>query len=60
MSQVTQSLEVIVGGGPASSQSLNKGEELVQMKLRKAGEPFVVIATMQIPETKERSLFLLQ
>ena len=29
MSQVTQSLELMVGGGPASSQSLNKGEELV-------------------------------
>ena len=27
MSQVTQSLEVQAGGGPVSSQSLNKGEK---------------------------------
>ena len=35
MSQVTQSLEIMVGGGPASSQSLNKGEELVHPRPRR-------------------------
>ena len=35
MSQVTQSLEVPVGGGPVSSQSLNKGEKLVHPRPRR-------------------------
>ena len=35
MSQVTQSLEVQIGGGPVSSLSLNKGEKLVHPRPRR-------------------------
>ena len=58
MSQVTPSLEVIVGGGPASSQSLNKGEELVthvhvdEAAQGRSSIDTKVVATIQAPEIK--------
>ena len=64
ISQVTQFLEVHVGGGPVSSQSWTRVRSWfthvhVDETAQGRSTIAIVIATMHMPETKERSLFLL-